>query len=78
MRNLTRSRIIGTGMTKLGSKTGVSATILMQQAVELALASSRPGQGLKLRQLDGIIAVPSLSEPRFMEAHYLATRMGEL
>ena len=39
-----------------------------------ALASS----GVRMRQLDGLVAVPSLSEPHFMEAHYLATRMGLL
>lgn len=31
-----------------------------------------------MRQLDALVAVPSLSEPRFMEAHYLATRVGLL
>jgi acetyl-CoA acetyltransferase len=34
--------------------------------------------GVRLRQLDGLVAVPSLAEPRFMEAHYLATRVGLL
>lgn len=46
----------------------------MQQALERALSNA----GVRLRQLDGLIAVPSLSEPRFMEAHYLATKMGLL
>lgn len=68
-----KSMIIGTGMTTLG-KSGLSATKLVQQALERALANA----GVRLRQLDGIVAVPSLSEPRFMEAHYLATRMGLL
>lgn len=65
--------IIGTGMTALG-KSGLTASRLVQQALERALASA----GVRLRQLDGIVAVPSLSEPRFMEAHYLATMMGLL
>jgi acetyl-CoA acetyltransferase len=68
-----RSAIIGTGLTT-PSKRGLAATALMQYALEKALASA----GVRLRQLDGIVAVPSLSEPRFMEAHYLATRMGLL
>ena len=33
---------------------------------------------LELRDLDGLIAVPSLAEPRFMEGHYLGTRVGLL
>lgn len=61
-------------MTSLGSKTGRKATHLMQEAMERALLSA----GVRLRQLDGIVAVPSLAEPRFMEAHYLATKMGIL
>lgn len=68
-----KSMIIGTGMTALG-KSGLTATKLVQQALERALANA----GVRLRQLEGIVAVPSLSEPRFMEAHYLATRMGLL
>ena len=74
MRFVTRSKIIGTGMTKLFNKSGFTATELMQQALELALVDA----GVRLRQLDGLIAVPALSEPRFMEAHYLGTRMGLL
>jgi acetyl-CoA acetyltransferase len=60
-------------MTALG-KSGTTASKLVQQALERALASA----GVRLRQLDGIVAVPSLSEPRFMEAHFLATKMGLL
>ena len=39
----------------------------MQDALHRALQSA----GLTLGQLDGLIAVPSLAEPRFMEAHYI-------
>merc|ERR1712185_839625 len=46
----------------------------MQGALHNALISS----GLKLGDLDGLVAVPSLSDPHFMEAHYLATRVGLL
>lgn len=28
------------------------------------------------QDLDGLVAVPSLSHPHFMEAHYLATQVG--
>ena len=31
-----------------------------------------------MKQLDGLVAVPSLAEPRFMEAHHLATEVGLL
>lgn len=74
MRYLTRARIIGTGMTKPATKSGFTATELMQKSLESALANA----GIRMRQLDGLVAVPSLSEPHFMEAHYLATRMGLL
>ena len=65
--------IIGTGLTA-PAKSGKSASFLVQLALEKALANA----GIRLRQIDGIVAVPSLAEPRFMEAHYLATRMGLL
>ena len=66
-------RIYGCGTTKLG-KLNKSATSLMQSALQSALADAT----LDLSDLDGLVAVPSLSEPRFMEAHYLATRIGML
>jgi acetyl-CoA acetyltransferase len=65
--------IAGYGRTRLG-KLGVSATTLMQQALESALSRA----SLRLRDLDGLIAVPSLSDPHFMEAHALATSTGLL
>lgn len=74
MRYLIKSKIIGTGLTTPTKKSGVTATKLMQQALESALADA----GIRLRQLDGLIAVPSLAEPRFMEAHHLATQMNLL
>ena len=67
------ARIIGHGMTRLG-KFGRPATELMQDALHVALRSA----GLHLNDLDGLVAVPSLSDPHFMEAHYLATRVGLL
>lgn len=65
--------IIGVGLTRLGRHQR-SATALMQEALERALGDSR----LPLDEIKGLIAVPSLSEPRFMQAHYLATRVGLL
>lgn len=73
MRSAKRAHIVGIGMTKLG-KLGLSATKLMQTALEQALG----GAGLRLRQLDALVAIPSLSDPHFMEAHFLATQMGLL
>eukprot|EP00126_Sphaerothecum_destruens_P004592 Sdes_comp18276_c0_seq1m7929 len=70
MKNLLRASVIGVGLTSLG-KTGKSATQLMQEALESALSSA----SVRLEQIDGLIAVPSMSEPRFMQAHYLATKM---
>ena len=72
-RHHTTARIVGHGITRLG-KLGRTATELMQEALQSALGSS----GLKLRDLDGLITVPSLSHPHFMEAHLLATRVGLL
>jgi acetyl-CoA acetyltransferase len=65
-------RIIGTGRTKLG-RLGVSATVLAQEALDLALKDA----GIKdaKTELNGLVAVPSLSNPHFMQAHYLATKM---
>ena len=65
--------IAGHGMTRLG-KLGLSATSLMQRALEAALANA----SIDLQELDGLVAVPSLSDPHFMEAHYLATTVGLL
>ena len=67
------ARIIGTGMTELG-KLGKSATALMSEALQSALGAA----GIALGDLDGLVCVPSLSHPHFMEAHYLATRTGLL
>lgn len=65
--------IAGYGRTRLG-KLGLPASRLMQQALEAALSSAR----LRIRDLDGLVAVPSLSDPHFMEAHALATQVGLL
>mmetsp|Transcript_15876 Transcript_15876/g.23909 ORF Transcript_15876/g.23909 Transcript_15876/m.23909 type:complete len:413 (+) Transcript_15876:209-1447(+) len=73
MRIPTRSKIIGYGLTSLG-KSGKKASDLIQEALRSALLST----GAELTQLDGLIAVPSLAEPRFMEAHYIGTRIGLL
>ena len=67
----TSSRIIATGMTKL-IKSYETATTLKQLALQTAISSI---VGLRLDQFDGLITVPSLSEGRFMDAHFLATQM---
>lgn len=69
----TSAHIVGCGLTPLG-KLGLPASVLMRRAVERALAQA----GLPLRELGGLVAIPSLSHPHFMEAHYLATQMGLL
>lgn len=73
MRPPIKARIIGVGMTALG-KLGRTPTALMIEALERALSFAQ----VRLRDLDGLLAVPSLSEPRFMEAHHLATQVGLL
>ncbi|KAI8916564.1 hypothetical protein PhCBS80983_g05021 [Powellomyces hirtus] len=69
-------RIIGTGITPLNprSSSQISPTILMQQALRFALDNA----GVGLKDLNGLIAVPSLADTHFMEAHYLATQIGML
>ena len=66
-------RLVGTGLTELG-RLGVSATKLQAAALERALSDAK----LELSDVDGLVAVPSLSEPRFMQAHFLATTLGLL
>ena len=81
MRFLTKAKILGTGYTipstrskGVNGEINVTASMLMQKALNLALDKAK----VSSNQLDGLIAVPSLSEPRFMEAHYLATKMNLL
>eukprot|EP00455_Lapot_gusevi_P006185 TRINITY_DN12647_c0_g1_i4.p1 TRINITY_DN12647_c0_g1~~TRINITY_DN12647_c0_g1_i4.p1 ORF type:complete len:397 (-),score=61.33 TRINITY_DN12647_c0_g1_i4:128-1318(-) len=73
MRGVKTARIIGWGLTRLG-KLNTSPSVLMSQALEQALSRA----DLSLNQVQGLIAIPSLAEPHFMEAHYLATKMGLL
>jgi hypothetical protein len=65
--------IVGVGMTPMG-RLNLTATRLMQNALEVALGDAR----IPLHDVKGLIAVPSLAEPRFMHAHFLATRIGLL
>ena len=65
--------LVGTGVTPVGKFT-MRPTTLMRRALELALAQAR----IALRQVDGLIAIPSLADPHFMEAHYFATQTGLL
>jgi hypothetical protein len=65
--------VLGCGMTSMG-RLGQTATMLMQRALERALGDAR----VALHDVKGLIAVPSLAEPRFMHAHFLATRVGLL
>ncbi len=68
-----QAHIVGCGTTPVG-KLGARPSTLMRRALERALGQA----GLPLRQLDGLVAIPSLAEPHFMEAHFLATQMGLL
>lgn len=68
------ARIVGTGFTKLTKRSGLAASELMENALLGALDNS----ALKLKDIDGLVAVPSLSDPHFLEAHHFATRIGLL
>ena len=46
----------------------------MTEALEIALSQAR----ISMNKLDGLLALPSLSHPHFMEAHHVATRIGIL
>ena len=59
-----RARIIGTGITPLG-RLGKTASDLMEDALKLSLKSA----DIDLKELDALIAIPSLSHPRFMEVN---------
>lgn len=64
-------RIVGVGATKLG-RLGQNSAQLAIHAINTALEDA----GMEQRHLDGLVAVPSLSNPHFMQAHYLATVSG--
>jgi hypothetical protein len=55
-------RLIGTGMTALNPPKGTSPSNLMQEALGKALSSLQ----LNVKDLNGLIAVPSLAETHFM------------
>ena len=66
-------RIVGVGATPLG-RLSQSATQLAITALHKALADA----GMRSDDLQGLVAVPSLSNPHFMQAHHLATEAGLL
>ena len=68
-----KSRIISTGMTSLG-KLGRSTIDLKLAALNTAFRNLDDVR-IGLRQLDGLVTIPSLAEPLFMDAHHLATSM---
>ena len=68
------ARIVGTGATRVAARSGRTPSELMEGALRAALAQA----SLRLRDLDGLLAVPSLSHPRFMAAHHIATEVGLL
>ncbi|KAI8908370.1 hypothetical protein EDD86DRAFT_191487 [Gorgonomyces haynaldii] len=61
-------------MTPLNPPGNPTPSTLMKDALTRALDSL----GLQVKDLNGLIAVPSLAETHFMEAHYLATKIGLL
>lgn len=66
-----RVRIVGVGMTPLG-RLGKPSETLATEAMTLALHDA----GIEEKHVDGLVAVPSLSNPHFMQAHFLATVSG--
>jgi acetyl-CoA acetyltransferase len=64
-------RIVGIGRTAVG-RLGMSATELSRIALDNALHNA----GMKSHDIQGLVAIPSLSNPHFMQAHYFATVYG--
>jgi acetyl-CoA acetyltransferase len=64
-------RIVGVGRTPLG-RLGLTATQLALNALDGALASA----GMSKHDVHGLIAIPSLANPHFMQAHHFATVTG--
>ncbi|KAF0686711.1 Aste57867_21553 [Aphanomyces stellatus] len=46
--------------------------------MEEALMAATSSIGVQLKDIGGLIAVPSLADPHFMEAHYVASHIGML
>ena len=65
-------RIVGVGKTAIGRLVGCSATDLASKALDSALANA----GMTKQDVQGIVAIPSLSNPHFMQAHHFATVTG--
>lgn len=64
--------VASAAMTVHSEKTPTSSTALIRQVFDEALDDAR----LTAADVDGFIAVPSLSQLRFLEAHYQATALG--
>lgn len=60
--------IIGVGNTKIGKLNPISINALLKEALDKALADAK----IKIRELEGLIVCPALSEPKFMAAHDFA------
>lgn len=70
---LTRARIVGIGQTPIG-KLNTDSTTLALQSMALAVSDAN----MKSTDIDGLVAMPSLSSQHFMQAHYLATKADML
>lgn len=69
-----KSRIVSLGMTGLG-KFKLPATELMYQAlIKSTIKDSWNAFDFDKNDIDTVIAIPSLSEPHFMMAHYFSTK----
>ena len=73
MKPMNHVRIVGVGKTKIG-RLNAHAAQLAGDAIGSALADA----GMKREDLRGLVGVPSLSDPPFMQAHYIATLAGLL
>ncbi|KAI8902707.1 hypothetical protein BC833DRAFT_613828 [Globomyces pollinis-pini] len=63
-------------MTKLNP--GPSPDLKPAALMQTALLNSLNSVGLSVKDINGLIAVPSLADTHFMEAHYIATNIGLL
>lgn len=68
------AHIIGYGYTVPAIKSGVKVFDMIKNALEMSFKSLNRSN-VTLSSLDGIITMPSIAEPKFMHAHYIATKM---
>ena len=70
------AHVIGYGFNKPSIKSGAKVFDMILDSINLSFQSIRGVNNINKSHLNGIIGMPSLAEPKFMDAHYIATRMN--